>query len=221
MNVIVVGCGRVGASLAYRLFQAGHQVSVIDRNAEAFLNLPTDFNGRLHEGDTLTQEVLIRAGIETADALAVVTNSDALNAVVGHVAREEYKVPTVVARNYDPHFRSLFEEFNLQVVSSTSWGAQRIEELLYDAEMHTVFSIGNGEVEIYEFTIPQDWIGKSINQVLPGKECVLLSVTHAGRATLPSGDYIFQEGNVVHLSATFEGISKIRSRLSKSGKVED
>lgn len=220
MNIIVVGCGRVGASLAYRLFLAGHQVAVIDRNAEAFLNLPTDFNGRLHEGDTLTQDVLVRAGIEQADALAVVTNSDALNAVVGHIAREEYHVRTVVARNYDPHFLSLFEEFNLQVVSSTSWGSQRIEELLYDSEMHTVFSTGNGEVEIYEFSIPQDWRGKSIEQVLPDKECVLLSITHAGRAMLPARDYIFQEGDVVHLSATFEGIKDIRSRLPKTSKVE-
>lgn len=220
MNIIVVGCGRVGASLAYRLFQAGHQVAVIDRNAEAFLNLPTDFNGRLHEGDTLTQEVLLRAGIESADALAVVTNSDALNAVVGHVAREEYHVPTVVARNYDPHYRSLFEEFNLQVVSSTSWGSQRIEELLYDSRMHAVFSAGNGEVEIYEFAIPKEWAAKSIDELLPERNCVLLSVTRAGRATLPSGDYVFQEGDVVHLSATFEGINEIRSRLFKSEKVE-
>jgi len=174
----------------------------------------------LHEGDTLTQEVLIRAGIETADAMAVVTNSDALNAVVSHVAREEYKVRTVVARNYDPHFRPLFEEFNLQVVSSTSWGAQRIEELLYDSEFHPVFSAGNGEVEIYEFSIPREWQGKSIGELLPGGDCALISVTRAGRAMLPAGDYKLQERDVVHLSATFEGINEIRARLSKSGKAE-
>lgn len=162
MNIIVVGCGRVGSDLANRLFLAGHRVSIVDRDPLSFRNLPSDFTGRLHEGDALSQDVLVRAGIEHADALAAVTNSDPMNAVVGHVAKVEYSIPIVVARNYDPHFRSLFEEFNLQVVSSASWGAQRIEELLYSETMHTVFSAGNGEVEIYEFAIPKGWIGRKL-----------------------------------------------------------
>src|SRR5512137_2988681 len=121
MNVIVVGCGRVGSTLAYNLFKAGHQVTVVDQEAEAFYNLPADFIGRMVEGDVLARDVLHRAGIEQAEGLAAVTSSDSVNAVVAHVAHIQYRIPHVVTRNYDPRWRALLEAFNLQLVSSASW----------------------------------------------------------------------------------------------------
>jgi len=100
--IIVVGCGRVGAELAFRLYQRGHQVAVIDQVGSSFANLDPDYRGRTIEGEVLSQDVLTRAGIEEADGLTAVTNSDSVNAVVGHIAREVYSVATVVVRNYDP-----------------------------------------------------------------------------------------------------------------------
>ncbi|MBU0494614.1 MAG: TrkA family potassium uptake protein [Chloroflexi bacterium] len=135
MNMIVIGCGRVGAQLAYRLYQQGHKV-VVDPVAEAFENLPADFRGRTVEGEVLNQDVLRRAGIEQADGLAAVTSLDPVNAVVAHVARTVYHVPTVVVRNYNPRWRVIHEAFGLPVISSTSWGAQRIEELLTQGDGH-------------------------------------------------------------------------------------
>ena len=103
MNFIVVGCGRVGAELAYHLFSGGHQVVVVDSQKEAFNRLHPDFRGRTLEGEGLAESVLERAGIREADGLAAVTNSDTLNAVVAHTALKFYNVPNVVARNYDPN----------------------------------------------------------------------------------------------------------------------
>ena len=130
MNFIVVGCGRVGAELCYHLFSQGHHVVVVDINKESFNRLHPDFRGRTLEGEGLAEGVLERAGIREADGLAAVTNSDTLNAVVAHAARTVYNVPNVVARNYDPNLRTIIEAFGLQTVGSTSWGAQRVEELL-------------------------------------------------------------------------------------------
>ena len=166
MNIIVVGCGRVGAELAYRLFQRGHQVTVIDYLSTAFANLPPDFRGRTIQGEVLNQQVLHRAGIEKADGLALVTSSDTVNAVVAHAAKVVYGISNIVVRNYDPRWRSLYEHFGLQVVSSSSWGAQRIEELLFEPKGHTVLSAGNGEVEIYEIVIPAALQGKEIGELL-------------------------------------------------------
>ena len=173
MNIIVVGCGRVGSDLANRLFLAGHRVSIVDRDPLSFRNLPSDFTGRLHEGDALSQDVLVRAGIEHADALAAVTNSDPMNAVVGHVAKVEYSIPIVVARNYDPHFRSLFEEFNLQVVSSASWGAQRIEELLYSETMHTCL--------LYTSDAADDLLCVDLGgrRIIKKKNSIILTILHS------------------------------------------
>lgn len=213
MHMIVVGCGRLGSALAYRLFRAGHQVAVIDSMASSFNNLPADFTGRFHEGDALSQDVLQRAGIEQADALAAVTSSDAINAVVARIATHVYHIPNVVARNYDPRCRVLFEELQLQVISSTSWGAQRIEEMLYDSAIHTVFSAGNGEVEIYEFVIPIEWGGKILADLLPDEECLPISITRAGKAMMPQEGFALQAGDIIHVSATFNGSDCLRQKL--------
>ncbi len=213
MNVIVVGCGRVGAQLAYRLSQKGHQVTVIDQEAAAFDNLPPDFRGRTVEGEVLAQGVLHRAGIEQVDGLAAVTNSDSLNAVVAQIAHTKYQVPIVVVRNYDPRWQPLQEAFGLQVISSASWGAQRLEELLYGADMRAVFTAGNGEVGIYEFIVPDTWHARTLQELLPEAGCVPAALTRAGRAVLPSQSTVLEDCDVVLVSATLEGIEALRQRL--------
>lgn len=212
MRYLVIGCGRAGGELAKRLSQRGHEVSVVDQRAEAFENLGPDFRGRTIEGEVLNQHVLRRAGIEKADGVATVTNSDSVNAVVAHAARVIFNVPNVVARNYDPKRRPLFEAFGLQVISSTGWGAQRIEELLYHGEIRTVFSAGNGEVEVYELTIPARWKDRRLGDLLREGVCGVAH-TRAGRATLPDPATLLEQGDVVQVSATLEGIEWLRARL--------
>ncbi|MDE2058635.1 MAG: NAD-binding protein [candidate division NC10 bacterium] len=213
MNIIVVGCGRIGAELAYRLFQKGHQVAIIDQVASALNNLPTDFRGRTVHGEALATDVLRRAGIEQADGLAAVTNSDSLNAVVAHVAQTVYHVAQVVVRNYHPRWRILHEAFGLQVVSSTSWGAARIEELLYPTVARSVFSAGNGEVEIYELVVPKAWHDRSLHDLLPAGECLAVALTRAGKAMLPSSEERLEVGDILHLSTNLAGIETLRRRL--------
>lgn len=216
MKVIVVGCGRVGAQLADRLFHMGHQVTVIDFVASAFDNLPLSFRGRTLEGDVLAQDMLRRAGIETADALAAVTSSDTLNAVVGHVAHTVYHVKNVVARNYEPQWRSLYEAFGVQAVAPTAWGSQRIEEMLTDSSLRTVFSAGNGEVEVYEVLIPQAWQDRRLDEVINHSNCVPVALTRAGQAIIPAADTVLHAGDLLHLSATFAGVEALRQRLGQA-----
>lgn len=218
MNIIIVGCGRSGAALAYRLFQAGHLVSVVDRNKQSFANLPSDFTGRVHEGDALSQDVLVRAGVEHADGLAAVTSSDSVNLVAGRVAKELFHVPNVVVRNYEHRYRRLYEDFGLQVVSSIFWGAQRMEEMLSEKGMHTVFSAGNGEVEIYELLVTSEFEGKNLEDVLSQSECVTVSLTRAGVALIPNKDLILKEDDIVHISATFNGINCLREKMAAMTK---
>jgi trk system potassium uptake protein TrkA len=219
MNLIVVGCGRVGAELAYRLFKGGHQVIVVDSNRESFNRLHSDFRGRTLEGEGLAENVLDRAGIKEADGLAAVTNSDTLNAVVAHTARAFYHVPVVVARNYDPNLRGVIESFGLQTVSSTFWGAQRVEELLINPSQRVVYSAGNGEVEVYEINIPEAWTGRTLGELMePLKQCYAVAITRAGHASLPDMGTVLQSGDMVNISSTYDGISALASRLS--GKAE-
>jgi trk system potassium uptake protein TrkA len=220
MNFIVVGCGRVGAELSHHLFKRGHQVVAVDSNKEAFNRLHPDFRGRTLEGEGLAESVLERAGIREADGLAAVTNSDTLNAIVAHIAREFYNVPNVVARNYDPNLRGVLEAFGLHIVGSTSWGAQRVEELLMNPLQKMVYSAGNGEVEIYELQISEEWNGRTLGELLgPLKQCYPVALSRAGRAFLPEAERKLQSGDLLNVSSTFEGIGVLTARLSKKAEA--
>jgi trk system potassium uptake protein len=216
MKVIVVGCGRLGAELAYHLSQRGHEVTVIDYVAAAFDNLRPDFRGRTVEGEVLNQDVLRRAGIEQADALAAVTNSDALNVVAAHLARTVFQVPYVVCRNYNPRWRPLHEAFGLQFVSSTTWGAQRIEALISQSRMHPVWAAGDGAVEVYELLAPDSWQGRTLQEVLPEGQCVAVALMRTDQTILPSGDTRVEKGDVLYLSTSLQGREALRCWLEST-----
>ncbi|HAX69570.1 MAG TPA: portal protein [Anaerolineae bacterium] len=217
MSYIVIGCGRFGAELAYKLFQNGYQVVVVDANPKAFNRLHPDFRGRTVEGDSLSADTLSRAAADKAEGVAVVTNSDTMNAVIGHTIRVHYpNVKQVVVRNYDPAMRGMLEAFGLQVVSSTAWGAERVQELMIDPSFRAVFSAGNGEVEMYEMFIPEKWGGMSISALLDGcGEIICSALTRAGRAELPTPTLKLQKGDILTVSATLEGVKSLRAKLQE------
>jgi len=220
MNFVVVGCGRVGAELCYHLFTRGHHVVVVDINKDAFNRLHPDFRGRTLEGEGLAEGVLERAGIREADGLAAVTNSDTLNAVVAHAARTIYNTPNVVARNYDPNLRAVIEAFGLQTVGSTYWGAQRVEELLMSPSQRMVYSAGNGEVEVYEVQISEEWNGHTLGELLePLKDCYPVALSRAGRSSLPQSGMTLETGDMLDVSSTFEGIGALTERLSRKAEA--
>jgi trk system potassium uptake protein TrkA len=217
MNFIIIGCGRVGAELAYHLFQGGHQVVVVDTDKAAFNRLRPDFRGRTTEGDVLAEDTLERAGVEKADGVAVATNSDTLNAVIGHTIRTHYpSVKQLIVRNYDPAMRGMLESFGLQMVSSTAWGAERLQEMLTDSAYRAVFSAGNGEVELYEMPVPAVWVGRELNDLMKAcKEIVYVAMTRAGRAFLPGEVAKLESGDILTVGAKLAGIEKLRGLLEK------
>lgn len=217
MNVIIVGCGRVGVELALSLCQR-HLVTVIDTNADAFDRLGSDFRGRTVQGEGFDREVLKRAGIESADALTAVTTSDNVNVVVARVARDLYHIPHVVARVYNPRRIPIYEKFGLQTVASSSWGAQRIEQLMLHPGLHSLLSAGNGEVQLYEISVPEEWSGHRLSDLVPAQGAIATALVRCGRATLPEHATPLQAQDLLHVSATAEGVAVLRQRLQANGK---
>ena len=210
MNIIVFGCGRVGSELAYRLYRQGHQVTVIDQTASAFSNLHPDFRGRKVEGELLSEEILHRAGIQEADAVAAMTNSDSFNVVVAHLARTTYRISRVVARNFDPRWLPLHEAFGLQVVSSSLWAAEQTEYLLCDLPWRSVLSAGVGEVQIYLLTVPSAWQGRALTDLIPGGEALPVALVRKGCATLPGQGTQLEAGDLLYLSTTSQGLELLK-----------
>jgi trk system potassium uptake protein TrkA len=215
---IIVGCGRVGVELAQSISRQGRMVAVIDSNTRAFDRLGAEFQGRMVQGDALDADALRRAGIEGAHALAAVTSSDSANIVTARVARDLFHVPHVVARVYDPRRAPIYEKLGLQTIASSSWGALRIEQLLLHSGMESVCVAGNGEVQIYEITVPVAWHDRPVSELLPGGDAVLAALARGGRGQLAGGDLTLQSGDLLQVSATAAGAAALHARLGAAGK---
>jgi trk system potassium uptake protein TrkA len=128
MKIVIMGCGRVGARLASRLDDEGHEVSVVDIAAASFRRLPEGFLGNLVVGNGVDQDTLREAGIEQADAFVAVTQGDNRNAMAAQVALHLFGVKRAVARIYDPEREKVYMELGLRTVSPTILLSDRLFE---------------------------------------------------------------------------------------------
>ncbi len=132
MKVIVMGSGRVGARLARQLSDDGHQVTVIDERVSAFDRLGRDFPGEMIVGTGIDESVLRRAGIESADCFASVTNGDNRNLMAAQMAKRIFNVPRVITRVYDPIREAVYREQGLETICPTTMGAKLIRDYFLD-----------------------------------------------------------------------------------------
>ena len=195
MNLLIVGCGRVGSQLAVSLSRRGHAVAVVDRRAQAFDQLEDDFSGYTVEGVPIDTEVLRQAGIEGCDILVAVTNDDNLNLMVGQVAKEIFGVPKVLIRTYDPRRREVFSQFGLHTVCPTSITTDTLLSIIEeDIEEGVQVPVGDNTLGITSWRVPADYVGKTVDCLPPQKE---------GYAALGMMDSM---GNITHLGI---GIGKV------------
>jgi trk system potassium uptake protein TrkA len=135
MFVLIVGCGRVGSRIARRMMAAGHEVSVLDENAESHALLEygleqpwEEMGGRFTVGTALEIDALIEAGIEQAEAVICSTDGDNTNIVVAQIARKRFNCPRVVARVLDPLRADWYKEQGLQTVCPTQSAIEMLTE---------------------------------------------------------------------------------------------
>ena len=132
MNVIIMGCGRVGAQLAGMLDSEGHTVTVLDINEYSFRRLPSTFKGTPLIGDGTDEETLKKANISEADAFIAVTEGDNRNIMGAQIAKHLFNVPRVICRIYDPLRKDVYETVGLEALSPTSIFAKLLKDLLLE-----------------------------------------------------------------------------------------
>ncbi|MGH3083361.1 MAG: potassium channel family protein [Gaiellaceae bacterium] len=120
MKVLVIGCGRVGSSVALELDRLGWEVTAIDEKEDALHRLGEHWSGGFVVGHGMDMDVLTEAGIEDADAVVVATDGDNTNLVIGQVAQKRFNIETTVVRVLDPARAALYKELGLWTVSPTS-----------------------------------------------------------------------------------------------------
>ncbi|NQU17968.1 MAG: TrkA family potassium uptake protein [Candidatus Saganbacteria bacterium] len=148
MHIIIVGCGRVGANLGITLSAAGHNVVVVDKNPASFKRLGPTFNGITITGIGFDPEVLKRAGIERADALAAVTSGDNSNIMTSQVAKKVFKVPRVITRIYDPERANIFKRFGLQIICTSLISSEIFNNFLLQENKSSTVNVGKDSLKL-------------------------------------------------------------------------
>ena len=199
MKVIVMGCGRVGSQVSRLMADEGHDVSVIDNDPSALARLGPDFKGKVIRGVGFDRNVLIEAGIERTDAFAAVSPSDNANIIAARIARNVFKVPRVVARLYDPRRAEIYRRLGLLTISSTTWGAERIRELIFHAELDPIHSFGSGEVSLVCVDIPPHLVGTTVHNLSVPGEVNVAAIVRQGVALIPVSGTEFRQGDVLQV----------------------
>ena len=211
MNVLIMGCGRMGEKLAWMLSESGHAVVVIDPDSKLLAHLGADFPGRKVQGIGFDRKVMIEAGIETADAFAATSPSDNTNIIASRIAREIFHVPRVIARLYDPRRAEIYRRLGLVTMSMIDWGAERIFELLTHTNLDPILSLGKGEVILTSIEIPPNLAGRMVRDLCVPGEIQIIALVRDGEALLPGLGTEFCIGDSVYLSIHAEALDRLEA----------
>ena len=213
MKIIVMGCGRVGSQVSLVLSRNGHDVTVIDHDNNAENRLGEDFRGRMLRGLGFDRHVLVEAGIEYCDAFTAVSASDNANIVAARIARTIFKVPRVIARLYDPRRAEIYQRLGLMTISTTTWGAERIFELITHTDLDVFYTFGRGEVSMVSHEITSLLAGRTPRDIsIPG-EINIVSITRDDKAFIPSSGTSLKEGDIVHLAVLSTSMARLEEML--------
>lgn len=213
MHVVIVGCGRVGSSLADELTRLDHTVAVIDKRSSAFSRLPARFAGQKVVGFGFDRDALAEAGIDRAGALAAVTSGDNSNILVARIAKETYQVANVMARIYDPGRATVYERLGISTVATVGWATDQALRRLVPHETRAEWVDPTGGVALVERRVPQAWAGKALDALEEPGRWRLVSITRNGTARLPGPKVVGQEGDVLTLAVAGDAMPDLEARL--------
>ncbi|WIM95299.1 TrkA family potassium uptake protein [Actinoplanes oblitus] len=217
MHVVIMGCGRLGSTLAQNLDARGHQVAVIDQNADAFRRLGSDFGGLTVNGIGFDRDVLRAAGIERADAFAAVSSGDNSNIISARLARETFGVSRVVARIYDAKRAQVYERLGIPTVATIRWAADRMFRYLAPEERFEVFRDPTSVVSIVEVPLHRDWVGRTVKSLEEGTGARVAYLMRFGMGSLAQPSTVLQDGDQVFMLVTDDTVSKVLDIAGRAG----
>lgn len=196
-----MGCGRVGASLGDALSRIGHEVAIIDRDPTAFNRLSPEFTGEKILGMGFDREVLLRAGIERADAFAAVSSGDNSNIISARVAREMFGVQRVVARIYDAKRAAVYERLGIPTVATVPWTTDRLLNTLTHETETTKWRDPTGTVAVCEAELHEAWVGHLVTTLEETTGARAAFLIRFGTGVLPEPKTVIQAGDQIYLAA--------------------
>jgi trk system potassium uptake protein TrkA len=215
VHVVIMGCGRVGSTLARSLEDRDHDVSVIDSNPDAFRRLGPSFEGAKVTGIGFDQSVLERAGIEKADAFAAVSSGDNSNIIAARVARETFGVQHVVARIYDPGRAEVYQRLGIVTVATVKWTADQMLRRLLPAGAEPDFRDPSGTIRVDHVPVTEAWIGERTVRLQTDSGSRIAWIDRLGEGMLPTRETVLQEGDMLHLVMREENADRVYEVFNK------
>jgi trk system potassium uptake protein TrkA len=207
VHVVIMGCGRVGSTLAHSLEARGHSVAVIDSDPQAFRRLGADFAGTTVTGVGFDREVLVSAGVERADAFAAVSSGDNSNIISARLARETFGVRRVVARIYDAKRAEVYERLGIPTVATVRWTADRMLRHLVPEGHTEIWRDPTSTVSIIEVPLHADWVSHPISELEEATGARVAYYIRFGIGALPTGSTTIQDGDQVYMMVTDEMVA--------------
>jgi trk system potassium uptake protein len=209
VHIVIMGCGRVGSTVAQNLEARGHSVAIIDQNPDAFRRLGPDFAGLTVTGVGFDQAVLIEAGIERADAFAAVSSGDNSNIISARLARETFGVQRVAARIYDQKRAEVYERLGIPTVATVRWTADRMVRHLVPEGYVELWRDPTSTVSIMEVPVHPDWFSRPVKVLEDAIGARVAYVMRFGIGTLPTPSMVLQDGDQVYVLVTDEIVSAV------------
>jgi trk system potassium uptake protein TrkA len=221
VHFVIMGCGRVGSSLAQEIEGRGHSVAVIDQNPDAFRRLPADFSGKTVTGVGFDRDTLVQAGIEETYAFAAVSDGDNSNILAARVVRETYGVDNVVARIYDPHRAEIYQRLGIPTVATVRWTADQVLRRMLPLGSTDEYRDPSGTVRLAQIDYHRRWVGRTLLSLEAATGARVAFVIRYTTAVLPTPDTVLQENDVLHLLMTADRAADIERILTAVPPVEE
>ncbi|MHB1876936.1 MAG: potassium channel family protein [Streptosporangiaceae bacterium] len=215
MHIVIMGCGRVGSTLAHILEDHGHSVAIIDQDVEAFRKLRPGFRGSKVTGVGFDRDVLVEAGVERADAFAAVSSGDNSNVIAARVVRESFGVQRVAARIYDPRRAEVYQRLGIPTVATVRWTADQMLRRLLPEGVATLWRDPTGTVVLAELACCDEWFGEKVSALELAADTRVAFISRLGDALLPGPGTVLQQGDVVHVMAKEEDLDRISAVFAK------
>ncbi|ACL76428.1 potassium channel family protein [Ruminiclostridium cellulolyticum] len=207
MQVVIIGCGKVGAKFAQVLSEEGNEIVIVSNDPKSFKNLPPDFDGVTLTGVPIDQDVLKMAGIENADVLVAVTEDDNINIMVCQMAKELFKVSKVIARIYNPAREHVFHQFGLETICPTDITVNVMRAMLESNADVSTHRIGNTSVLFKHKKVLEGYIGKRIDQVKL-KKSMIFGIIRSGEFILANVAGRLAKGDILVVADTTHRTNK-------------
>jgi trk system potassium uptake protein len=217
VHIVIMGCGRVGSTLAHILEDRGYSIAIIDRDPDAFRRLGSSFKGERVTGIGFDRGVLIQAGIERADAFAAVSSGDNSNIISARVVRETFGVQRVAARIYDPRRAEVYERLGIPTVATVRWTADQMLRKLLPEGGEPLWRDPTGTIVLAEVAFSPHWIGEQVKSVEASTLTRIAFVDRLGQAFVPDGGTVLQEGDIIHVVAKESDMDQIAAAFADRG----